>query len=46
MEIKLAAEEFLANRRIAVTGVSRHPKGHGAIRSTSGSTSAATRWSQ
>jgi predicted CoA-binding protein len=24
-----AASEFLANRRIAVTGVSRHPEGHG-----------------
>ena len=30
MEIKEAAESFLANRRVAVTGVSRHPKGHGA----------------
>ena len=28
--IKQAASEFLANRRIAVTGVSRDPKGHGA----------------
>lgn len=28
--IKEAATEFLANQRIAVTGVSRHPKGHGA----------------
>ena len=28
--IKDAASEFLANRRVAVTGVSRHPKGHGA----------------
>ncbi|HSH75873.1 MAG TPA: CoA-binding protein [Longimicrobiales bacterium] len=28
--IKAAATEFLANQRIAVTGVSRHPKGHGA----------------
>ena len=27
--IKDAADEFLAKRRIAVTGVSRHPKGHG-----------------
>src|SRR5438477_3975300 len=27
--IKDAADEFLANRRIAVTGVSRHPKSHG-----------------
>ncbi|GAA1141175.1 CoA-binding protein [Nocardioides aquiterrae] len=27
--MKQAASEFLANRRIAVTGVSRHPKGHG-----------------
>jgi len=27
--IKEAASEFLANRRIAVTGVSRKPKGHG-----------------
>ena len=25
-----AATEFLSNRRIAVTGVSRDPKGHGA----------------
>jgi uncharacterized protein len=24
-----AASEFLANKRVAVTGVSRHPKGHG-----------------
>ena len=29
MKIKEAASEFLANRRIAVTGVSRHPKSHG-----------------
>lgn len=28
--IKQAASEFLANKRIAVTGVSRAPKGHGA----------------
>jgi uncharacterized protein len=27
--IKQAASEFLANKRIAVTGVSRNPKGHG-----------------
>jgi predicted CoA-binding protein len=27
--IKQAASEFLANRRVAVTGVSRSPKGHG-----------------
>jgi predicted CoA-binding protein len=27
--IKQAAAEFLANKRIAVTGVSRNPKGHG-----------------
>jgi predicted CoA-binding protein len=27
--IKQAASEFLANRRIAVTGVSRHPSSHG-----------------
>ncbi len=27
--IKEAASEFLANRRVAVTGVSRNPKGHG-----------------
>ena len=27
--IKDAATEFLAKKRIAVTGVSRHPKGHG-----------------
>ena len=27
--IKDAADEFLTNRRIAVTGVSRHPKSHG-----------------
>ena len=30
MDIKDAADQFLANRRVAVTGVSRHPKGHGA----------------
>lgn len=29
MNIKQAATEFLANERIAVTGVSRAPKGHG-----------------
>ena len=29
-KIKEAASEFLANKRVAVTGVSRHPKGHGA----------------
>jgi predicted CoA-binding protein len=28
-KIKEAATEFLAHRRIAVTGVSRHPKDHG-----------------
>jgi len=27
--IRDAATEFLANRRVAVTGVSRQPKGHG-----------------
>jgi uncharacterized protein len=27
--MKDAASAFLANRRVAVTGVSRHPKGHG-----------------
>jgi predicted CoA-binding protein len=27
--IKDAASEFLANKRVAVTGVSRVPKGHG-----------------
>jgi predicted CoA-binding protein len=27
--IKEAAAEFLASKRVAVTGVSRHPKGHG-----------------
>jgi uncharacterized protein len=27
--VKKAASQFLANRRIAVTGVSRHPQGHG-----------------
>ena len=28
-KIKDAASEFLANKRVAVTGVSREPKGHG-----------------
>jgi uncharacterized protein len=28
-KINKAASEFLANKRVAVTGVSRHPKGHG-----------------
>lgn len=28
--IKQAASDFLANKRVAVTGVSRNPKGHGA----------------
>ena len=28
-KIKEAASEFLASRRVAVTGVSRHPKDHG-----------------
>jgi uncharacterized protein len=28
-KIKEAASEFLANKRVAVTGVSRHPKDHG-----------------
>jgi hypothetical protein len=28
-KIKDAASEFLAHRRVAVTGVSRHPNGHG-----------------
>lgn len=30
MDIRSAAEEFLTHKRIAVTGVSRKPKGHGA----------------
>lgn len=30
MKIKQAADEFLSHKRIAVTGVSRHPKDHGA----------------
>jgi predicted CoA-binding protein len=29
LTVKEAAAAFLANKRIAVTGVSRHPKGHG-----------------
>lgn len=29
MEIREAASEFLASKRMAVTGVSRNPKGHG-----------------
>jgi uncharacterized protein len=29
VNVKQAASEFLANKRIAVTGVSRTPKGHG-----------------
>ena len=29
MNVKQAASEFLASRRIAVTGVSRNPQGHG-----------------
>src|SRR5574341_2279779 len=29
MKVAQAAEEFLSERRIAVTGVSRAPKGHG-----------------
>lgn len=29
MEVMQAADEFLAHRRIAVTGVSREPEGHG-----------------
>ena len=29
MNVKDAAGQFLANKRIAVTGVSRMPKGHG-----------------
>jgi uncharacterized protein len=29
-KMKNAAAEFLAHKRVAVTGVSRHPKGHGA----------------
>ena len=29
MNVKQAASEFLAKKRIAVTGVSRHPQGHG-----------------
>ncbi|MDE3077641.1 MAG: CoA-binding protein, partial [Chloroflexota bacterium] len=29
MNIKAAATEFLAKKRIAVTGVSREPQGHG-----------------
>lgn len=29
MDIKQAADKFLASRRVAVTGVSRHAKGHG-----------------
>lgn len=29
VKTKAAAEEFLTSRRVAVTGVSRHPQGHG-----------------
>ena len=29
MTVKQAAAEFLAKKRVAVTGVSRHPQGHG-----------------
>lgn len=29
MNVRQAASEFLGNKRIAVTGVSRNPKGHG-----------------
>ena len=29
MKIEQAASEFLAKKRVAVTGVSRHPNGHG-----------------
>ena len=29
IKIKEAAEEFLSTKRIAVTGVSRNPQGHG-----------------
>jgi predicted CoA-binding protein len=29
LSIKEAADEFLAQNRVAVTGVSRHPEGHG-----------------
>ena len=29
LSVKEAASAFLSNKRIAVTGVSRHPKGHG-----------------
>jgi predicted CoA-binding protein len=28
-KVKEAASEFLANKRVAVTGVSREPKNHG-----------------
>ena len=28
-KIKVAASEFLSHKRVAVTGVSRHPEGHG-----------------
>jgi predicted CoA-binding protein len=32
VDIKQAAGQFLGNKRVAVTGVSRHPKNHGANR--------------
>jgi hypothetical protein len=41
--IKDAASEFLANKQVAVTGVSRQPKGHGATSSTNACASAGTK---
>ncbi len=41
--IKEAAAEFLANKRVAVTGVSREAKGHGSNVVYSGYARAATR---
>ena len=40
--IKDAASEFLTKKRVAVTGVSRTAKSHGATRCTGGCASVAT----
>jgi hypothetical protein len=44
--MKQTAAEFLAGKRVAVTGVSRKPQGHAAMRCTSGCGTGAMRISR
>lgn len=44
--VKQAAAEFLAKKRVAVTGASKNPEGTGATSCTSGSRGVAARFSR